>query len=63
MHKAEYYRSQAKFCVEMAGEVKRSDYRDWWLSKAQEWRVLAGQPNRNLKEPKLSDHPQLRSSQ
>ena len=28
MRKAEYYRAQANFCVEMAGEIKRSDYRD-----------------------------------
>jgi hypothetical protein len=62
MHKAEYYRAQAKFCVEIAGEIKRSDYRDWWLSMAQEWRELADHPGRNLREPQVSDHPQLRRS-
>ena len=63
MHKAEYYQAQANFCAEMAGAVKRPDYRDWWLGMAQEWRELADQPDRHVREPGLFDHPQLHRSQ
>ena len=31
MNKTEYYQAQAGFCVEMAGAIKRPDYREWWL--------------------------------
>jgi hypothetical protein len=53
-----YCQAQADFCVEMAGAIKRPDYRDWWLSMAQEWRELAEEPTRGKSKP--SDPPETR---
>ena len=41
MRDAEYYLAQAKFCAELADTMKRPDYKDRWLTIAQEWRDLA----------------------
>jgi hypothetical protein len=60
MGKMEYYQAQADFCVEMAGAIKRPDYRDWWLSMAEEWRELAEEPTRHIRKSVPLDHPQPR---
>lgn len=57
MSNPKYCHAQADFCVEMAEMIKRPDYRDWWLSMAQEWRELAEEPTRSPGKP-TSDHSQ-----
>jgi hypothetical protein len=60
MGKMEHYQAQADFCVEMAGAIKRPDYREWWLSMAEEWRQLAEKPTRPIRKSEPTDHPQAR---
>jgi hypothetical protein len=60
MGKMEYYQAQADFYVEMAGAIKRPDYREWWLSMAEEWRELAEEPTRHMRKSEPADHPQSR---
>ena len=57
MSNPKYCQAQADFYAEMAGAIKRPDYRDWWLSIAQEWRELADEGNRELRRPPTFDPP------
>jgi hypothetical protein len=55
-----YCQAQAEFCVEMAEMIKRPDYREWWLSMAEEWRELAEEPTRHIRKFEPADLPQSR---
>ena len=48
-HDREYYLAEAEFWEELAGSMKRPDYKDRWLKIAQEWRDLANQARRGGK--------------
>jgi len=43
MGDAEYYRSQASFCAEMANTVPNADDKERWLRLVEQWRDLEQQ--------------------